>query len=79
MDTSAEVDVNALSWTALNAALLECEDQERLRLWLSQAVCDVRPGAANRALRVYGRYATVRRVQELAELRERMCAMRKTK
>ena len=64
-----EVDVNALSWTALNAALLECEDQERLRLWLGQAVCDARPGAATRALRVYGRYATVRRAQELGALK----------
>ena len=58
-----------VSWAALNACLLDCEDQTELRRWLGREVASHRK---TRALRVYGRLSAVRRAQEVRALKERL-------
>ena len=68
------VDVNTVSWTDLNDLLLRCDDLSQLRRWLDVTAGD---GVLSRAIRVYGRFSTVRRAGELRELKARVMEAQK--
>ena len=58
-------EVLALSWAALNRALLKCDDEVELQCWVAAATAD---GRKTRIKRIYGRLSAVRRAKELEAL-----------
>ena len=65
-----------MSWSQLNAALMETEDEGKLAAWLKEML-DGASMSMSRALRIHGRLNGVRRAREIKEIRERVAAKRK--
>ena len=67
MTPKGSVRVRRMTWTELNARLVETEDEAVLRRWLKDAV---QGGRFNRAMRIHGRLSAVRRAREHREICE---------
>ena len=67
--------VAGMSWSRLNAALMETEDERQLASWLEEALASSSLGL-HRMLRIHGRLNCVRRAREIREIRARIALKR---
>ena len=68
-------EITDLPRRALNDALMRCADEAKLDGWVRD---EVRMGRLYRAERVYRRWAAVRRVRELADLKRAVVENQRT-